>query len=103
MLDISADKIIVFLVIALVVLGPGRLSEAARALGRLRAQLRQVTSGLPPETVKVIRDPRGALFDALAEPRQTIAEAADAVRQSVTSTSEHEPEHEREEATDGGP
>jgi Sec-independent protein translocase protein TatA len=98
MFDISPEKLVVFLVIALVVLGPGRLSEAARALGRLRAQLRQLTSALPPETVKVIRDPRSALLDAIAEPRQTIADAADAVRQSVITAPAHEqePAHEHE-------
>lgn len=95
MFDISPDKLVVVLVIALVVLGPSRLAEAARAVGRLRAQLRQLTSGLPPEAAKVIRDPHGALWDALAAPRQTMAEAADAVRQSVTPHSDHEHEEAR--------
>jgi len=65
MFDISADKIIVVLVIALMVLGPGRLAEAARALGRARAQLRQFATGLSPETTKLIRDPRRAIFEAV--------------------------------------
>lgn len=92
MFDISPEKIVVVLLIALVVLGPGRLAEAARALGRLRAQLRQLSSGLPPETVKVIRDPHGAILDALAEPRQAMVEVADGARKSITEATDHERE-----------
>lgn len=90
MFDISPEKLVVFLAIALVVLGPGRLAEAARALGRFRAQLRQLSSSLPPDTAKLIRNPQGALFDVLAEPRQAIADAAAAARQSMTPTTEQE-------------
>jgi Sec-independent protein translocase protein TatA len=92
MFDLSPEKIVVFLVIALVVLGPGRVVEAGRALGRARAQLRQLTSSLPPDAVKLIRDPQGTLFDVLAEPRQAISDAAASVRQSVTPTTEEKPE-----------
>jgi Sec-independent protein translocase protein TatA len=84
MLDISPDKIIVFLVIAFVVLGPGHLGEAARALGRAREQLRQFTSGLPPEAEKLIRNPRGALLDVLDEPRRGMQDAAGVVKEIVT-------------------
>jgi Sec-independent protein translocase protein TatA len=90
MFDISPDKVVVVLVIALVVLGPGRLAEAARALRRVRAQLRQLSSGLSPEAAKLIRDPRGVVLDALAEPRQVIADAAEAARHSVTPMTEQE-------------
>jgi Sec-independent protein translocase protein TatA len=93
MLDISPDKIVVFLVIAFVVLGPGRLGEAARALGRARAQLRKFSSELPPDTANLIRNPRGALLDALAEPHkshQGTEDAAGATRQSTILTTEQE-------------
>lgn len=66
MFDISPDKILIVLFIALVVLGPARLTEAARGLGRARARLRQLSEGLPPDTAKLIRDPRRALFDAVS-------------------------------------
>lgn len=89
----------VVLVFALVVLGPNRLLEVARGLGRLRAQLRELSSGLPPGTAKLIRDPRGTLFDALAEPRQAMADTAEAARQSITPTTDDE----HGGSTDGGP
>jgi Sec-independent protein translocase protein TatA len=88
MFDISPEKIIVVLLVALVVLGPARLSESARALGRARASLRQWSAGLSPDTAKLIQNPRGALLDVLAEPRQTITDTAEAARQSMTLTAE---------------
>ena len=84
MLDISPDKILVVLVIALLVLGPSRLLEVAHGLGRARAQLRRLTSGLPPQAARIIRDPRGAVIDALVEPRQVIADAVDMSRQAMS-------------------
>jgi hypothetical protein len=83
-LDISPDKVLVVLVIALLVLGPSRLLEVARGLGRARAQLRRLTSGLPPQTAKIMRDPHGALIDALVEPRQVIADAVDMSRRAMS-------------------
>jgi Sec-independent protein translocase protein TatA len=83
-LDISPDKVLVVLVIALSVLGPSRLLEVARGLGRARAQLHRLTNGLPPQTAKIMRDPRGALIDALAEPRQVIVDAAKMSTQAMS-------------------
>lgn len=86
MFDLSPEKILVVLILALVVLGPGRLTESARALGRARVQLRQWSSGLSPETTKLIQNPRGALLDVLAEPRQVISDTADAAKESIIPT-----------------
>jgi Sec-independent protein translocase protein TatA len=83
MFDVGPEKIAVVLIVALLVLGPGRLAEAARTLGRARAQLRQLSTGLPPETVKLIRDPRGAVLNALDEPRQAISDTAAAARDTM--------------------
>jgi Sec-independent protein translocase protein TatA len=73
--DISPEKLAVVFVVALVLLGPGRIPEVARALARARSELRQLTSSLQPDTLKVIRDPRRALIDAIAEPSQIVSEA----------------------------
>lgn len=90
MLDIGPDKIVVVLIFALVVLGPARLVETARALGRARARLRQFSSGLSPETARVIRDPRRALLDALAEPRRAMADVAEAANECVAPVGDEE-------------
>lgn len=55
--SIGPAEILVVLVVALVVLGPNRLPEAARSVGRAMNELRRVTSGVQAE-----------MRDALAEP-----------------------------------
>jgi len=86
MFDLGPEKIIVFLVIAFLVLGPGRLGEVARGLGKAMGQLRQWSDGLSPETSKLIRNPRGAIFDVLDEPRQAMADTAAAMRAAMVPT-----------------
>lgn len=68
MFDISPDKVVVLLLAASLVLGPGRLQEAARSLARARKELRRLTSGLDPGTQKLLRNPGAAIVDTLAEP-----------------------------------
>lgn len=75
MFDLSPDKLIVVFVIALFVLGPDRLPHVARSLARARSEIRRLSGGLGPETVRVIRDPRRALIDALGEPDRVVSEA----------------------------
>jgi Sec-independent protein translocase protein TatA len=80
--DITPDKVVVVLVVALFVLGPSRLADFSRGVARARTELRRLTTALPPETRKAIRDPRGALIDALTGPRQLMEETAEACRQA---------------------
>jgi Tat protein translocase TatB subunit len=49
MFGIGAPELVVILVVALIVLGPERLPEVARALGKAMAELRRSTSGLTDE------------------------------------------------------
>jgi sec-independent protein translocase protein TatB len=73
--DLSPEKLIVVFVIALMVLGPDRLPHVARTLARARNEVRRITSGLGPETVQALRDPRRALIDALGQPDRVVSEA----------------------------
>ena len=84
MLDLSPEKIFLLGVIALVVLGPNRLPQAARSLGRMMAQLRRMSASFQAE-----------VRDALAEPTDALSAAAKdfnpveirrTVRDVVTST-----------------
>lgn len=47
--SIGPAEILVVLVVALIVLGPNRLPEAARSVGKAMAELRRVTSGVQAE------------------------------------------------------
>jgi len=47
--SIGPAEILVVLVVALVVLGPARLPEAARSVGKAMGELRRVTAGLQSE------------------------------------------------------
>jgi Tat protein translocase TatB subunit len=49
MFGIGTPELLVILVVALVVLGPKRLPEVARSLGKGLAELRKATSGLTEE------------------------------------------------------
>jgi len=49
MFGIGTPELLVIMVVALIVLGPERLPEVARMLGRAMAELRRATSGLTDE------------------------------------------------------
>ncbi|HUR77716.1 MAG TPA: Sec-independent protein translocase protein TatB [Acidimicrobiales bacterium] len=47
--NIGGPELLVVLIVALLVLGPNRLPQAARSLGRAMAEFRRVTGGLQAE------------------------------------------------------
>ncbi len=49
MFGIGAPELVIILVVALVVLGPKRLPELARGLGRTLGEFRRATSGITEE------------------------------------------------------
>ena len=49
MFGIGAPELVIILVVALVVLGPKRLPELARGLGRTLGEFRRATSGVTEE------------------------------------------------------
>lgn len=60
MFNISATELLVIAVVALLVLGPDKLPDAMRKLGRATREIRRITSGFEAE-----------LRDALSEPVET--------------------------------
>lgn len=57
-MDLSAAKILVVLVVALLVLGPDRLPNAARQAGRLANDVLRFRDGLHAEVREAFGDPR---------------------------------------------
>jgi Tat protein translocase TatB subunit len=55
--SIGAPEILVILVVALLVLGPNKLPEAARQAGRALAELRKMSAGFQAELRDVINTP----------------------------------------------
>ena len=54
---IGTPEILVILVVALIVLGPTRLPDAARQVGRAVAELRRMSSGMQAELRDVLNPP----------------------------------------------
>jgi Sec-independent protein translocase protein TatA len=61
MFDISPEKLMVLGVIATVILGPGRLPQAAQGLARGLHRLKTFTGSYHTEIDAALREPREAL------------------------------------------
>ncbi len=78
-MNLDPEKLIVLFVIAMLIMGPKRLPEAARSLGRWMAELRKYTSGFQSEFHDLLAEPReqgsairDELRNAFSEPRATL-------------------------------
>jgi sec-independent protein translocase protein TatB len=67
MLNFSPERLFVVGVIAMVVLGPNRLPQAARSLGRLVAELRRMSSSFHDEVRGALAEPTEMFNSALGE------------------------------------
>jgi len=61
------DKILMLAVIALVVLGPTRLPQAARTAGKWVSELRKLTSRFQQEMAGALGDPKDAISAAVGD------------------------------------
>ena len=82
-MNLDPEKLIVLFVIAMLVLGPKRLPEAARTMGRWMAELRKYTSGFQSEFHDLLAEPRqqtsairDELHNAFSEPRAALEAGA---------------------------
>jgi sec-independent protein translocase protein TatB len=85
MLNFSPEKLFLVGLIALVVLGPNRLPQAARTLGRLVAQLRHMSSNFQDEVRGALAEPTDAFNSAVADFRPP-TNIRRSVRDTITST-----------------
>jgi len=66
-MSIDPEKLLFIFVIAVLVLGPERLPQAARTLGRGLAELRKYTTGFQSEVRQVLAEPRAIIDAAVRE------------------------------------
>ncbi|HTW09444.1 MAG TPA: twin-arginine translocase TatA/TatE family subunit [Acidimicrobiales bacterium] len=70
-MNIDPEKLVFIFIIAVLVLGPERLPQAARTLGRAYAQFRKYTSTLQAEVKEVLAEPRAIIDAAVHEAEMT--------------------------------
>jgi sec-independent protein translocase protein TatB len=88
--DLSPDKILILGFLALVVLGPHRLPEAARTAGRFLGQLRRMSSSFQSEVREALADPAETWSSVVTELRPP--DIRGQVRQTITSVFTPDPE-----------
>ena len=89
MLDLGPEKLLVLGLIALIVLGPHRLPDAARSLGRIIGQLRAMSHSFQTEVRDALGEPAEAFTSAMNEfrpPDIRRVNVGRTVRQAVVST-----------------
>jgi sec-independent protein translocase protein TatB len=59
MLNIGPGEVLAILVIALIVLGPEKLPEMLRTIGRVTSELRRISSGFQTELQNALEDETG--------------------------------------------
>jgi sec-independent protein translocase protein TatB len=81
-LNFSPEKLFLLGILALVVLGPHRLPQAARTLGRLVAEARRVSGSFQTEVREALTEPRDALSHAVGD--LGLTDLRSSVRDTVT-------------------
>ena len=63
MFNLTGSEIMFLLIIGLVVLGPEKLPDAIRRLGRLYSELKRMSSGVQTDFRKVMDEPLKEMFN----------------------------------------
>src|SRR5215469_11954347 len=84
MFNFSPEKLFLVAIIALVVLGPHRLPQAARNLGRFMAQMRHMSSSFQDEVRGALSEPVDAFNSAVGDFRPQ--DVTRSVRQMISDT-----------------
>jgi TatA/E family protein of Tat protein translocase len=72
--NVGPEKLLLLFVIALLVLGPTKLPDAARQLGKALGEFRKVSGRLQDEVRDALADPKDALSAAVSDLRKEFPE-----------------------------
>ena len=61
MLNLGTGELVVIFLVALIVLGPSKLPDAARQMGRMAAELRRLSAGFQDEMRAAMQEPTPTL------------------------------------------
>ena len=77
MFNLQGGELIIIALLALVVLGPEKLPEAARWFGRVYAQIRRMGDSFTQEFQSAVKEPLDDLRSAVSEPVQELKSSLD--------------------------
>ena len=83
MVNLQGGELIIIAVLALVVLGPERLPDAMRRLGRALGQLRRMGNEVTEEFRSAVAEPVDDLRSAVVDPARDLHDAARGTAESV--------------------
>lgn len=98
MFDVGFAELLIIFVIALIVLGPERLPEAARALGRWAGRARAFARNLTNELDREVRYSETA--QRLREAQDSVQRQVDEFKTGTTGAVQPQPENHEEPARD---
>jgi sec-independent protein translocase protein TatB len=85
MLNFSPEKLLLVALIAMIVLGPSRLPQAARTLGRFMSEMRRMSASFQDEVRDAIGEPTEAFHSAIADFRPAM-NVGSSVRDAISTT-----------------
>lgn len=86
MFNLQGGELLIIMVLALVVLGPEKLPEAMRRIGRAYGELRRMGSGFTRELREAIDEPTNDLRRVMTETSEAVDEALRSVDPTRSGT-----------------
>jgi sec-independent protein translocase protein TatB len=81
MFNVTGGEVIIVLVLALVVLGPEKLPDMLRKVGKLYGELRRMTSGFQAEFEETFAEPLREFRETATQARDMVARPMDAFKE----------------------
>lgn len=103
MFNLQGGEILIIAVLALVVLGPERLPDAMRRLGRALGQLRRMGAEMTDEFRAAVAEPMDELRGAVESPVRDLREAASGTAEAVRGAASPDPAPTDAPSTDQNP